>query len=45
MLTVLKGLLFGLVIGVIPSYEGLSVRRGPTEIPQAVIRGRCTRWL
>lgn len=38
-LTVLKGLLFGAVIGVIPSYEGLSVRRGPTEIPQAVIRG------
>jgi len=38
-LTCLKGLLFGLVIGIIPSYEGLSVRRGPTEIPQAVIRG------
>jgi phospholipid/cholesterol/gamma-HCH transport system permease protein len=38
-LTSLKGLLFGFVIGIIPSYEGLSVRRGPTEIPQAVIRG------
>jgi phospholipid/cholesterol/gamma-HCH transport system permease protein len=38
-LTVVKGLIFGLIIGVIPSYEGLSVRRGPTEIPQAVIRG------
>ena len=38
-LTVLKGLLFGLVIGLIPAYEGLTVRRGPTEIPQAVIRG------
>jgi len=38
-LTGVKGLLFGLVIGIIPSYEGLSVRRGPTEIPQAVIRG------
>jgi phospholipid/cholesterol/gamma-HCH transport system permease protein len=38
-LTVLKGVLFGLVIGLIPSYQGLSVRRGPTEIPQAVIRG------
>ncbi|HEY7682862.1 MAG TPA: ABC transporter permease [Gemmatimonadales bacterium] len=38
-LTGIKGLLFGLVIGIIPSYEGLSVRRGPTEIPQAVIRG------
>lgn len=38
-LTAVKGLIFGLVIGVIPAYEGLSVRRGPTEIPQAVIRG------
>lgn len=38
-LTVLKGFLFGTVVGVIPAYEGLSVRRGPTEIPQAVIRG------
>ncbi len=38
-LTAIKGLIFGLVIGLIPSYEGLSVRRGPTEIPQAVIRG------
>lgn len=38
-LTLIKGLLFGLLIGIIPSYEGLSVRRGPTEIPQAVIRG------
>ena len=38
-LTLVKGLLFGLVIGLIPSYEGLAVRRGPTEIPQAVIRG------
>ena len=38
-LTVLKGVLFGLVIGTIPAYEGLMVRRGPTEIPQAVIRG------
>ncbi len=38
-LTVVKGILFGLVVGIIPSYEGLSVRRGPTEIPQAVIRG------
>jgi len=38
-LTLVKGLLFGLVIGLIPSFEGLAVRRGPTEIPQAVIRG------
>ena len=38
-LTLVKGLLFGLVIGLLPSHAGLSVRRGPTEIPQAVIRG------
>ena len=33
-----KGILFGTVIGLWPSYHGLAVRRGPTEIPQAVIR-------
>lgn len=38
-LTLIKGGLFGAIIGIIPSYEGLSVRSGPTEIPQAVIRG------
>lgn len=38
-LSMVKGLLFGVVIGLIPSFEGLAVRRGPTEIPQAVIRG------
>lgn len=37
--TLLEGFLFGAVIGIIPAYEGLAVRRGPTEIPQAVIRG------
>lgn len=36
--TLAKGLLFGLVIGLWPSFHGLSVRSGPTEIPQAVIR-------
>jgi phospholipid/cholesterol/gamma-HCH transport system permease protein len=38
-LTVIKGVLFGLVVGLLPSFHGLAVRRGPTEIPQAVIRG------
>jgi phospholipid/cholesterol/gamma-HCH transport system permease protein len=38
-LTLIKGVLFGAVIGLLPSYHGLAVRRGPTEIPQAVIRG------
>jgi phospholipid/cholesterol/gamma-HCH transport system permease protein len=36
--TFCKGILFGLVIGLWPSFHGLAVRRGPTEIPQAVIR-------
>jgi phospholipid/cholesterol/gamma-HCH transport system permease protein len=38
-LTVVKGLLFGLVVGLLPSYHGLKVSRGPTEIPQAVTKG------
>lgn len=38
-LTLAKGLLFGMVIGILPSYHGLRVSRGPTEIPQAVTRG------
>jgi phospholipid/cholesterol/gamma-HCH transport system permease protein len=38
-LTLAKGILFGLVIGILPSYQGLKVSRGPTEIPQAVTRG------
>ena len=38
-LTVTKGILFGIVIGLLPSYHGLKVSRGPTEIPQAVTRG------
>ncbi|MGE0352619.1 MAG: ABC transporter permease [Gemmatimonadales bacterium] len=38
LVTLGKGVLFGLVIGLWPSFHGLSVSRGPTEIPQAVIR-------
>ncbi|MEP6744363.1 MAG: ABC transporter permease, partial [Gemmatimonadota bacterium] len=38
-LTVVKGILFGAIIGLLPSYHGLKVSRGPTEIPQAVTRG------
>ncbi|HET7043200.1 MAG TPA: ABC transporter permease [Gemmatimonadales bacterium] len=38
-LTLAKGVLFGMVIGLLPSYHGLRVSRGPTEIPQAVTRG------
>ena len=38
-LTVVKGVTFGAIVGILPSFQGLAVRRGPTEIPQAVIRG------
>jgi len=38
-LTVAKGLVFGIIVGVLPCFQGLSVRQGPTEIPQAVMRG------
>ncbi|MFI5209769.1 MAG: MlaE family ABC transporter permease [Gemmatimonadales bacterium] len=38
-LTVVKGLIFGALIGLVPSFQGLSVRGDPTEIPRAVIRG------
>jgi len=37
-LTVAKALAFGLVVGVVPSFYGLGVRRGPTEIPIATSR-------
>ncbi len=37
-ITVLKGLVFGSIVGLLPCFHGLDVRRGPTEIPQAVIR-------
>ncbi|MFI5234351.1 MAG: MlaE family ABC transporter permease [Gemmatimonadales bacterium] len=38
-LTVVKGVVFGFIIGLLPSFHGLRVRRSPTEIPRAVIRG------
>ena len=37
-LTVFKGVAFGAIVGVVPSYFGLSVRRAPTEIPIAASR-------
>lgn len=37
-LTVAKAAAFGLIVGVVPSYYGLSVRRAPTEIPIATSR-------
>ena len=38
-LTLAKGIIFGAAVAVFPSYHGLAVRAGPTEIPQAVTRG------
>ncbi|MEO8031179.1 MAG: ABC transporter permease [Gemmatimonadota bacterium] len=37
-LSLAKGLLFGALIGLLPSFQGLSVKQDPTEIPRAVIR-------
>jgi phospholipid/cholesterol/gamma-HCH transport system permease protein len=37
-LTVFKALAFGTIVGVVPSYFGLSVCRAPTEIPIAASR-------
>jgi phospholipid/cholesterol/gamma-HCH transport system permease protein len=34
-LTIAKGLVFGAIIGVVPSYHGLGVRGGPTGVPVA----------
>jgi len=38
-LTLAKGLVFGAAVAIFPSYHGLAVKAGPTEIPQAVTRG------
>jgi ABC-type transporter Mla maintaining outer membrane lipid asymmetry permease subunit MlaE len=38
-LTLAKGVIFGGAVALFPSYHGLAVRAGPTEIPQAVTRG------
>lgn len=34
-LTLAKGIVFGMVIGLVPSFHGLAVRRGATEVPIA----------
>jgi phospholipid/cholesterol/gamma-HCH transport system permease protein len=38
-ITVAKGISFGAAVALFCSYQGLSVTKGPTEIPQAVTRG------
>ena len=37
-LTLAKGLMFGIIVGVIPSFHGLSVGRAATEVPVAASR-------
>jgi phospholipid/cholesterol/gamma-HCH transport system permease protein len=37
-LTVAKALAFGCIVGILPSYFGISVRRAATEVPIAVSR-------
>ncbi|NIM48419.1 MAG: hypothetical protein GTN62_01885 [Gemmatimonadales bacterium] len=34
-LTVVKGLVFGTIVGMIPSFQGLAIRGSPTEVPIA----------
>jgi phospholipid/cholesterol/gamma-HCH transport system permease protein len=34
-LTLAKGIVFGMIIGLVPSFHGLAVRRGATEVPIA----------
>jgi phospholipid/cholesterol/gamma-HCH transport system permease protein len=41
-LTVAKALAFGLIVGIVPSYFGLSVRHAATEVPIAVSRATVT---
>jgi phospholipid/cholesterol/gamma-HCH transport system permease protein len=41
-LTVAKALATGVIVGIVPSYFGLSVRRAPTEIPVATSRATVT---
>jgi phospholipid/cholesterol/gamma-HCH transport system permease protein len=38
LLTVAKALVFGAIVGMVPSYYGLAVRGAPTEIPVAASR-------
>lgn len=41
-ITLAKGVVFGAVIGVVPSFHGLTVRRGPTGVPIASSRAVVT---
>ena len=41
-LTVVKAIAFGLVVGIVPSFYGLSIRGSPTEVPVAASRAVVT---
>lgn len=41
-LTIFKAVAFGAIVGIVPSYFGLAVRRAPTEIPIAASRAVVT---
>jgi phospholipid/cholesterol/gamma-HCH transport system permease protein len=41
-LTIAKGVVFGAVIGTVPSFHGLAVRRAATEVPVAASRAVVT---
>lgn len=41
-LTIAKGLVFGLIIGIVPSFHGLRTRRAATEVPIAASRAVVT---
>ena len=38
-LTVAKGIVFGMIVGTVPSFHGLSVGQAATEVPVAASRG------
>lgn len=38
-ITIAKGMIFGFIVGLLPSFHGLRVAPSPTDIPRAVIRG------
>jgi phospholipid/cholesterol/gamma-HCH transport system permease protein len=45
LLTAVKGLLFGLIVGLIPCYRGLSIRGRPTEVPVAASQAVVTSFI
>jgi phospholipid/cholesterol/gamma-HCH transport system permease protein len=44
-LTLIKGLVFGAIVGLVPAYHGLAVRGAPTEVPVAASRAVVTSFI